>query len=35
VKRITIREARERVEHEAMFQRSLGYDLLTVTIEPL
>lgn len=35
VKRITILEAQERVEHEAAFDRVLGYDLLKVKLEPL
>jgi hypothetical protein len=35
VKRITIIKAEERVEHEAKFDRTLGYDLLVVKIEAL
>ncbi len=35
VKSISILEARERVEHEAAFDRVLGYDSLTVRMEAL
>jgi cytochrome P450 len=35
VKSITIIEARERVEHEAKFDRTLGYDSLRVRLTPL
>ena len=35
VKSITILKAEERVEHEAMFDRTLGYNSLTVKIEAL
>jgi cytochrome P450 len=35
VKAITIIEARERVEHEARFDRTLGYDSLRVRLTPL
>lgn len=35
VKKITILEAQERVEHEAAFDRVLGYDLLKVKLERL
>jgi cytochrome P450 len=35
VQRITILEARERVEREAAFDRTLGYDLLSVKLEPV
>ncbi len=35
VKRITILKAEERVEHEAKFERTLGYDSLTVKLEAL
>jgi cytochrome P450 len=35
VKAITIVEARERVEHEAKFDRTLGYDSLRVRLTPL
>ena len=34
VKSITLIEAVDRVEHEALFDRALGYDLLRVKIEP-
>jgi len=32
---IVILDAQERVEHEALFDRTLGYDCLTVSITPL
>ena len=35
VKSITILKAEERVEHEAKFDRTLGYDALTVKLTPL
>jgi len=35
VKRITILKAEERVEHEAKFDRTLGYDSLVVKMTPL
>jgi cytochrome P450 len=35
VKRIHILDAQERVEHEAKFDRTLGYDALRVRLEPL
>ena len=35
VKRISIVNAKERVEHEAKFDRTLGYDSLVVKFEPL
>ena len=35
VKRITLLKAEERVEHEAKFDRKLGYDTLLVKMEPL
>lgn len=35
VKKVTILEAQERVEHEAAFDRVLGYDLLKVKLERL
>ena len=35
VKRIHILKAQERVEHEAKFDRTLGYDALRVRLEPL
>ncbi len=35
VKRITILKAEERVEHEAKFDRTLGYDSLVVKVEAL
>ena len=35
VKSITILEARERVEHEAKFDRTLGYESLRVRLTPL
>jgi len=35
VQRITVLEAKERIEHEATYERTLGYESLTVTLTPL